>query len=491
MKSASNVPLKWIAFVSVGGFVAVAFYLWASYRMHGLGFPLDDAWIHQTYARNLALGAEWSFIPGVPSAGSTSPLWTFVLAIGPFMNIENRFWTYLLGTGLLIVLGWICSKWFDLRTEGKSGRGWLIGIAIAVVLEWHLVWAAVSGMETLAFASLCVAVLYLLDRNILKSFTLGFMIGLGVWIRPGAVTLLIPSIFVIITAGTINRVKTTVRLLLGLSLTLLPYMYFNWLLSGAIWPNTFYAKQAEYAILLHSPILTRFMQQLIQPLIGASALLVPGIFYVVISVIRKHQWSRLAGLIWVLVYLGMYAVRLPVTYQHGRYAIPVIPVMIVFGVEGISRWVKLDSHLTRERIISRAWVGSSLVVLIAFVFIGAQSYSRDVAIIETEMVAASKWIARNTEDDALVAAHDIGALGYFGHRDLLDLAGLVSPEVIPFIRDEEAIATYLDQRGADILMTFPGWYPDLVQGRKMLFSTNASFSPDLGGENMVVYQWGY
>ncbi|MGB7537492.1 MAG: hypothetical protein WBM17_03030, partial [Anaerolineales bacterium] len=32
------------------------------------GFPLDDAWIHQTYARSLANGQGWSYAGGPQSA---------------------------------------------------------------------------------------------------------------------------------------------------------------------------------------------------------------------------------------------------------------------------------------------------------------------------------------------------------------------------------------------------------------------------------------
>ena len=62
--------------------VSVSAYLLASMFQRGPGFPLDDAWIHQTYARNLATLGEWSFVPGQPSAGSTAPLWSLLLSIG-------------------------------------------------------------------------------------------------------------------------------------------------------------------------------------------------------------------------------------------------------------------------------------------------------------------------------------------------------------------------------------------------------------------------
>mgnify|MGYP000433304428 FL=1 len=63
--------------------VIVALMLGLLYLAVGGGsFPLDDSWIHQTYARNLALYGEWAFTPGIASTASTSPLYTVVLAVG-------------------------------------------------------------------------------------------------------------------------------------------------------------------------------------------------------------------------------------------------------------------------------------------------------------------------------------------------------------------------------------------------------------------------
>ena len=57
-------------------------------------------------------------------------------------------------------------------------------------------------------------------------------------------------------------------------------------------------------------------------------------------------------------------------------------------------------------------------------FLGARSYGEDVGLIQSEMVVTAKWVAANLPPDAIVAAHDIGALGYFDNHELIDLAGL-------------------------------------------------------------------
>jgi hypothetical protein len=85
--------------------------------------------------------------------------------------------------------------------------------------------------------------------------------------------------------------------------------------------------------------------------------------------------------------------------------------------------------------------------------------------------------------------HDIGAVGYFSQRPLIDLAGLVSPDVFPIIRDEEALLALMESQRAEYLVTFPGWYPRIVTDPRvcLVHTSGGTWSPQAGGENMAVY----
>jgi hypothetical protein len=469
--------------------LSVAGYLIASAMLYRLGFPLDDAWIHQTYARNLALYGEWAFLPGQPSAGSTAPLWSALLAVGHILHLGPYIWSYAIGWVTLLTVALTGMAAFRLLCPQKASAALWVGLFLA--LEWHLVWAAISGMETLLIGLLALVVLARLVAGEHNWFLLGALIGLSVWVRPDGLTLIGPALFTLALGqgARKGRIKDAGYLFLGFALLLIPYLFFNRLLEGSWWPNTFFAKQAEYAVQRQAALWKRFLSEAGLPLIGAGVLLLPGFIAQSVRAVRNRYWGALAGAVWVVGYLFLYALRLPVTYQHGRYVMPAMPAYFTWGLAGLIGWVQLASAISWRRVLSRAWVLATTLVLAAFWVVGARAYAYDVAIIESEMVAAARWLAANTAPNALVAAHDIGALGYFAQRNLLDLAGLVSPEVIPFIRDEPRLAAFLSDRHADYLVTFPDWYPQLVRHARMVYSTGGSFSPMMGGENMTVYQW--
>jgi hypothetical protein len=488
MKTVNLIPKKLIWLGAIALFIACACIL-TSNHTNGLGFPLDDAWIHQTYARNLVLYGQWVFTPGVLSAGSTSPLWTVVLAIGYLLRINPYFWTFLLGGICIYLIGGVGEMIFGMEFPWYAHS--LPWVGLFLIGEWHLVWAAFSGMETLLFSLVIVGVFLLLLSGQPRWGLIGLIIGLAVWIRPDGITLLGPVLFTIWLKQEPwgQKIRNTIALIPGVGFCIIGYFWFNHSLSGTWMPNTFYAKQLEYGVYQHISWLERWFSLIKQPFIGAGVILVPGFIYEAIISIKSRNWVILAGILWVVGYLTLYSFSLPVFYQHGRYQIPVMPLCYIISIIGFKKLI--DNHLFHKRyfVVKTVWLFSLAVAWISFLTIGIKTYATDVAIINTEMVNSALWINTNTNKDAKIAAHDIGALGYFGEREIIDLAGLVSPQVIPFIRDEGRLATFLDSQKVDYLMTFPGWYPQLIKQGNLVYKTGSTFSPEQGGENMQIYKW--
>ncbi len=176
-------------------FLAIGSYTLASSFLSGTGFPLDDAWIHQTYARNLAQFGEWSFIPGWPSGGSTAPLWSALIAPVYLVGQNGFVWTMLLG-GLGFAgrgMVWREMVWAVLQHFRQARFPWA-GLFLA--FEWHLVWAAASGMETILFAAMILFVFWQLAEKSGGWLVKGLLVGLIVWLRPDGLTLLGPIAYV-------------------------------------------------------------------------------------------------------------------------------------------------------------------------------------------------------------------------------------------------------------------------------------------------------
>lgn len=261
--------------------LAVAFYLAVAYSQNNaFGFPLDDAWIHQVYARNLGARGEFSFFPGQPSAGSTSPLWALLLSVGYALHLDFRVWTIGLGIAFLGASAYMTQRVTFHLTENARVVNWFAPLFL--VFEWHLVWAAASGMEIVLFVFLALALVeaFFARRG---AWSLGLLAGLLTLTRPEGMALaaliggglLLPRS----DASMFQRVKALGVFAALFAVALLPYLAFNLYASGTILPNTFYAKTAEYAALTQENFLTRWLRMYRQPLIGAQLLLVPGFLF--------------------------------------------------------------------------------------------------------------------------------------------------------------------------------------------------------------------
>jgi hypothetical protein len=478
-------PSAWLI-LALAALTAVFIYLALCVLTVGLGFPLDDSWIHLTYARNLAEHGEWAFRLGQQSSGSTSPLWTALLSIGFLIGLGPYVWTYLAGWGILTLLAVCAEKLARKLVPSYTSR--IPWAGLFFVFAWHLTWSAVSGMETLLHGLVVLAVLGALMTGSRRYLTLGLLTGLSVWVRPDGLTLLGPIIFVaVLSEKTWHlRGEAVWRTLIGFGSLVLPYVLFNLALSGNAMPNTFYAKQAEYGSFWQSkPLLERISDYLAPILASPFLVLIPGAVIWLRKRIRTQNWGALASLLWVLGYMGIYFLSLP-AYQHGRYIIPALPVMYLWGMAG---FLEITFSPQVNRRLAFIWQALTVGLCLAFVFVGARQNANDVLWVESEMVDTAKWINQNLPADSRLAVHDIGALGFYVQNPVIDMAGLITPEVVPFIRDEPRLAQYLDSNSVDYLITFPSFYPGLTSQRQLVFEAGLDLQPGGLDENIGVYRW--
>ena len=473
----------------------------------GGGFPLDDSWIHQTYGRNLAYSGMWAFVPGVPSAASTSPLYTVVLAVGYRLGIPFLLWTHGLGALALGITGIIGSRLAERAAPEIRGIGFVTGLAL--VFSWHLIWSAASGMETALFNMLTLLLIWLAWREgdaerpsvVLRGVIFGVVAAITTLARPEGVLL----------AGLAGLLLVVVRmnvrwvLLWGISaaiaflLVLSPYLIFNLNITGGLLPNTAAAKQmwARGTIVFQWSYPERYLRMLFPIMAGGQLLLLPGAVTFAAVALRRLRKQR-ATLLWLLPVLwsaalvGLYAATLPLAFQHGRYVIPAIPALVVAGVIGTAWMLKWGVRSLGTRVITRGIAVATALLFVVFAFgIGLRAYQLDVAVIDQEMVDPANWTVENIPPDDLLAVHDIGAVGYFAQRPILDIAGLVSPEFIPTILDPDAMWALIQERGAAYLMAFPDQVPgDDVNDPRLcpVYESEGEATFLAGGDKMTIYR---
>jgi hypothetical protein len=195
--------------------------------------------------------------------------------------------------------------------------------------------------------------------------------------------------------------------------------------------------------------------------------------------------------LWVLALVALYAARLPASYQHGRYVMPALPAIVTLGAIGTLWLVQSGQRMRLQRILTQVLLLAVLAMFGAMVLgVTPAIYARDVAVINEEMVASANWIDDNISQDTLLAIHDIGAVAYFTPRPMLDIAGLVSPDVIPYINDPDGMWSLLEAQEAAYLMAFPDQIPGDDPNDPRLcevYTTGGETAINLEASNMTIY----
>ena len=493
-------------------------YLSASYGLVGeLGFPLDDSWIHLQFARNLAQGEGLSFNPGVLVTGSTSPLWTALLSVLFLLPGSVVVWTLLLGTALH--LAGVAATYVLARELGSS-RGWA-GIAATLTAgTYWLVWSALSGMEIPLFVllSLWGMILHARERRDPSRPPISLaLLGASALARPEGVLLVLAAVVdsLIVARRSGDEVRLSSprwgRIAIGLGLALLaliPTYAFYASVGGSPLPTTFGAKaSSSMGWWPNQRYLYLVFGILFKPQPYTSFLAAAGI----LRLLTRIGTDKDRGLL-----PGMWLVGLPLAYSFlspmgrhllvgnfGRYYFPLFPVIAVLGVLGLEQATRFVTARFRAGGVTlpvRA-IAVALVLLPTFTNLvnNANFYAHNVANVHDSDVALGRWAKLNLPPEAVLAVQDIGAIKYFAPQRIIDLVGLVSPDIQSAIRDsvsaddpmgETGVAKYLSQHRPDFLIAYPAWHPTITGDTRFFEPIYRHEIPDnitMAGDELVVY----
>jgi hypothetical protein len=169
-------------------------------------------------------------------------------------------------------------------------------------------------------------------------------------------------------------------------------------------------------------------------------------------------------------------------FQEGRYSTHLLPIAVVVLAAALGKGV-------RPHAAALAAVLAAGVIALQPV---AERYAWGVQNINGMQVHLGRWLDAHTPKSATLAVNDIGAIAFFSRRSVIDLMGLVTPDILPYRREGEAgVMRYVAQRCPDYVVIFPAWFPRLSERRDLVspvYAVRLERNEVAGGPEMVVYR---
>ncbi len=449
----------------------------AYYTNGSFGFPLDDPWIHLQFAKNLHDYGSFSYYKDeMATSGSTAPLYTLILAAGFFVTNNEMVLSYVLGVACFLI-----GAAFMFRLSEKIFSGGMVAAVTATllfVLEPRLQWVALSGMETTLFILLILASIhYYLDE---RPIALGISAGLLIWTRPEAVILFGAIAADWLYRKVILRSESKSSRWIGRALVIAfvigaGYILFNLLLSGSLLPNTYAAKLKYYSTTtINFPLeVMKYVSQDAQVVLALFAGV--GLVALFSDLVRRRTNVLLIPALFAIGMFLAYWMKLPYLYQNGRYMMPILPVIVLLGVSGAGVIVSL----LKRTVLRNEEAARRVEIVLSVVFIGSFSYGswqnrlvyQDYCkYISDRQVRTAKWLREKLPQDAVVATHDVGAVAFYSERRIVDMVGLISPEMIQNIGNLNKLYEFLTRQGVTHLALLRNWFE--VVNVNAIFQTN-------------------
>jgi arabinofuranosyltransferase len=407
---------------------------------------IDDAFITFRYARNLLSGQGFVYNPEERVMGTTTPFYTLLMAGGAAMlgGLQADFSGIALGVNAIADALTCLILW---QVGKRLGSEWA-GIAAGIL--WALapfsVTFAIGGLETSVYVLLLNATIYfyLSERTELAALS-G---GLALLTRVDALVLAAPMGMDWLVRTVRKHQPFPWKALLWFLIPVVGWYGFAWYYFGSPFPHSVTAKLVAYRLesgaamirLIQHYATPFFENNLFGPIgIGVGMILYPFLFLLGARKAWREDTRSLVWAVYPWLYFLAFAIPNPLIFRW--YLTPPLPAYFLFILLGLDQILR---QIFRLKIypsgrMRRILAGGFLVLLPLVPTMsewrlrpdhGPDRPAPDMAFIQLEILyhQAADFIAPRLVPGAVLAAGDVGVLGFQTNARILDTVGLNSPE---------------------------------------------------------------
>jgi len=446
--------------------------------------PLDDAYITFRYARNISQGQGFSYNPGEHVQGTTTPLYTLLLAgLATLLGAQHLVWI----SFIIALLADVLNTWLMFRLASRLLGSNMAGLLVAGVfmVQPMRLNVAGGGMETSLFILFLLA---MYERQLLarQPVQAAVFAALAILTRIDAVLAVAPVFLYALSTDRRSSLKAA-----GLALLLLtPWFAWATYYFGSPIPFSLTAKLAAYqgpdagltliflaiflgtgSVGLYQPIWIIF------PGLGTSLIL--GILGV--RRLLGTERRALAIAAYPLVYY-LVAAFMHVPMFFVWYFLPLMPGLLLMFFSGVLELARLTRsyHSVAQKVLVSC--AAAVLVLAPAILLAWQPGQAAARIPEAGFGLVCQQVQTQVRPGQVVFAPDIGILGWCLEKArILDPIGLVSPLSLDYMKQRapgEMIAPAI----------IFGEKPDFIIARSQ-FITNIKAQPDFAGMYRLLWEY--
>ncbi len=438
-----------VALVLVAGWVAVA----------GGAYSYDDAFITYRMSANLAAGHGFVYNPGEWHLGSTAALYGLILAALGWLFGASVIpaASGAISSASMLATGLILPALGAGADDAAAGRR--AGVAAGLLYAASPLLFVTFGGE-MPFLIALVAAAFLAEQRG-RGATAAVLAALAAVTRPDGVQ----AIAVVLATMALRRRRLPWREALIAGAVLLPFLGLAWHAYGSPLPSTLQAKLAQRDSGLWTSFgrglvdwLRLFLWDSTRPNLGFAPV-TPPTLWAWIAVGLAAIWRVrvfLPLLAWTAIFTGSYTL-LRAPFYHW-YAAPPALGLCLLGGAGLA-WAidRLASSLAapQRRAIAASVAGIAAAIAISLPPLLALPRTSRLNDNVRLYIEAGRWLAAETRPGSRVGYYEIGYIGFYGRRPMVDALGLIDPSIAPAVRTHDFARAFRVAR-PDYILEKPG-----------------------------------